>query len=132
MRVRNPAGNDRLMGITPFPVRPSGPMPPQVKQRIKVAHPNLGYHPGRSYLVARVDNSNSALVAIGAEGNGGNWISRDLWADCGTNSNWSWLKGRLAGEAMELLGAVDGLEMLRLKDGMQTGCLTGSCCEGET
>ena len=89
---------------------------PQVKQRIKVNRPGRGYQPGKSYLVARIDNSDNTLIATDAEGNEGNWIKWDHCMPAGDDINWSWLKGQLSGESLELLSAFEGLETLRLRD----------------
>jgi len=89
---------------------------PQPKQRIKVTRPGRGYERGKTYTVVRVDSSDNTLIATDSSGKEGSWVK---WEHCipgGGEVNWSWLKGQLSTDALELLSAFEGLEALRLKD----------------
>lgn len=89
---------------------------PQAKQRIKVIRPGRGYERGKTYTIVRVDNSDNTLVAADSQGKEGSWVKWDHCVPAGGEVNWSWLKGQLSTEALELLNAFEGLETLRLKD----------------
>jgi hypothetical protein len=89
---------------------------PQPQQRIKVTHSGRGYERGKTYTVVRIDHSDNTLVAIDASGKEGSWVKWDHCIAAGGEVNWSWLKGQLSADALELLSAFEGLEALRLKD----------------
>jgi hypothetical protein len=89
---------------------------PQPKQRIKITLPSRGYECGKTYTIVRVDENDNTLVAVDSEGKEGSWIK---WEYCKLSDGeigWSWLKGQLSADALELLSAFEGLETLRLKD----------------
>jgi hypothetical protein len=89
---------------------------PQPKQRIKVTRPSRGYECGKTYTIVRVDNDDNTLVATDSEGKEGSWIKWDCCVQVTGEIGWSWLKGQLSAEALELLSAFENLESLRLKD----------------
>jgi hypothetical protein len=89
---------------------------PQPKQRIKVIRPGRGYERGKTYTIVRVDPSDNTLVAADSSGKEGSWVKWDHCVAGGGEVNWSWLKGQLSADALELLSAFEGLEALRLKD----------------
>jgi hypothetical protein len=89
---------------------------PQPKQRIKVTRPSCGYEPGKTYTIIRVDDNDNTLIAADSAGREGSWIKWDHCVQADGEIGWSWLKGQLPADALELLSAFDGLEALRLKD----------------
>ncbi len=89
---------------------------PQPKQRIKVTRPRSGYECGKVYTIARVDDNDNTLIATDSEGKEGSWIKWDYCVPVNGEIGWSWLKGQLSADALELLSAFEGLETLRLKD----------------
>jgi hypothetical protein len=89
---------------------------PQPKQRIRITRSGRGYETGKVYTIVRVDNSDHTLVAVDSEGKEGSWIKWDHCVLGGGEINWSWLKGQLSADALELLSAFEGLESLRLRD----------------
>jgi hypothetical protein len=89
---------------------------PQPKQRIKVTRPSRGYECGKTYTIVRVDNDDNTLVATDSEGKEGSWIKWDCCVQVNGEIDWSWLKGQLSADALELLSAFENLEGLRLKD----------------
>jgi hypothetical protein len=89
---------------------------PQPKQRIKVTRPSCGYELGKTYTIIRVDDNDNTLIAADSGGNEGSWIKWDHCVQADGEIGWSWLKGQLPVDALELLSAFDGLEALRLKD----------------
>ncbi len=89
---------------------------PQVKQRIKITRPGCGYQTDKTYVVVKVDPNDSTLVASDSRGTEGSWINWNHCVPAGDDINWSWLKGQMPAEALELLSGFDGLESLRLKD----------------
>jgi hypothetical protein len=89
---------------------------PQPKQRIKIIRPGRGYECGKTYTIVRVDENDNTLIAVDSEGKEGSWIK---WEYCKLSDGeigWSWLKGQLSADALELLSAFEGLETLRLRD----------------
>ena len=72
------------------------------------------YRRGESYEVTSVDCNDSTLQGRDEHGQTGRWIR---WCDCEATSDigWEWLKGQLSAEALELLAAFDGLQMLKLR-----------------
>ncbi len=89
---------------------------PQPRQRIRVTHPSRGYECGKTYTIVRVDDNDNTLVATDSEGKEGSWIKWDYCVPATAEIGWSWLKGQLSADALELLSAFENLEMLRLKD----------------
>jgi hypothetical protein len=89
---------------------------PQPKQRIKVTRPSRGYECGKTYTIVRVDESDNTLIATDSEGKEGSWIKWDYCVQANGEIGWSWLKGQLSADALELLSAFENLETLRLKD----------------
>ena len=89
---------------------------PQPKQRIKVTRPTRGYELGKTYTIVRVDNDDNTLIASDSEGQEGSWVKWDHCVLVNGEIGWSWLKGQLSAEALELLSAFEKLESLRLKD----------------
>jgi hypothetical protein len=89
---------------------------PQPKQRIKVTRPSRGYECGKTYTIVRVDDNDNTLIAIDSDGKEGSWIKWESCIQADGEIGWSWLKGQLSADALELLSAFDGLETLRLKD----------------
>ena len=88
---------------------------PQRNQRIRVNRSTRGYEAGKVYTIARVDSSDSTLIAVDASGREGAWIKWDACVPAGPDIAWNWLKTQLPGEILELLSAFNGLDSLRLK-----------------
>jgi hypothetical protein len=89
---------------------------PQPKQRIRVTRSTRGYVRAKTYTIVRVDPSDNTLIAVDSEGKEGSWIKWDHCVLAAGDINWSWLKGQLSADALELLSAFEGLESLRLRD----------------
>ena len=89
---------------------------PQENQRIRVNRSGRGYQRDKTYTVIRVDQSDNTLVAADSKGKEGSWIKWDCCSlAINTDISWTWLKGQLSGDALELLSAFEGLEGLHLK-----------------
>ncbi len=73
------------------------------------------YSPGQTYVVCEVDADDSTLKARDSAGESLNWIK---WDDCALAADigWEWLKAHLPSDALDLLGAFEGVEHLRLKE----------------
>jgi hypothetical protein len=89
---------------------------PQPKQRIRITRSGRGYVPSKTYTIARVDPNDNTLIAVDSEGKEGSWIQWNHCVLAGGDINWTWLKGQLSADALELLSAFEGLESLRLRD----------------
>jgi hypothetical protein len=72
------------------------------------------YKPDENYVVTQIDTNDRTLVARNAEGRVGRWIR---WCDCESidGIGWDWLKGVLPADALELLSAFDGVQLLALR-----------------
>jgi hypothetical protein len=89
---------------------------PQIKQRIRITRSGRGYDTSKTYTVLRVDPNDNTLIAVDSEGREGSWIKWDNCVLATGDINWTWLKGQLSADALELLSAFEGLEALRLRD----------------
>lgn len=89
---------------------------PQPKQRIRVTRSTSGYVRSKTYTIVRVDPNDHTLVAVDSDGREGTWIKWDHCVLAVGDINWTWLKGQLSAEALELLSAFEGLESLRLRE----------------
>jgi hypothetical protein len=86
--------------------------------RIKPGAARTSYSQSVVYTVTTIDSSDSTLRARDSSGQEGNWAR---WRDCIAvdDIGWEWLKTTLSPDALDLLGAFDGLECLRLRDDLR-------------